>query len=117
MTDKNDFYEIRSTKITKSIALGFKATFESIILILLFLAGAGLLMSIFSGPPMRFVAGPDIFFLFISIVSFLVGMALLFGVIALQIRNNDLLMDIRDEQRELNKTMRDFIRLVQDGVR
>lgn len=32
-----------------------------------------------------------------------------FGVIALQIRNNDLLMDIRDGQRELNGTMRELV--------
>jgi hypothetical protein len=45
----------------------------------------------------------------------LVMIVIFFGVIALQIRNNDLLMDIRDGQRELNGTMRDLIEQAQDA--
>ena len=112
MARKENLYEMRSSGITKSIALGFKVTFEAIVAILLLVIGATLVISLFSAPPIRFLTGPDIFVLLLTLIAFLIGLALLFGVIALQIRNNDLLMDIRDEQRDLNETMREFVRLV-----
>ena len=102
MSGKENLYEMRSSGITKSIAFGFKVAFEAIVAILLLVIGGTLLIALFSGPPLRFLTGPDILLLLLTLVGFLIGLALLFGVIALQIRNNDLLMDIRDGQRELN---------------
>jgi hypothetical protein len=115
MAGHQNLYEMRSSGITKSIALGFKVTFEAIVAILLLALGATLVISLFSGPPFRFLTGPDLFVLLLSLMAFLIGLALLFGVIALQIRNNDLLMDIRDGQRDLNETLRELVRLVRQG--
>lgn len=115
MTGRQHFNERRSTGLTRSIALGFKVTFEVIVTILLVLAGIALFHFFFSGSSTRYMSGEEIFILLLSLIAFLIGLVLLFGVIALQIRNNDLLMDIRDGQRELNETMREFVRLVRQG--
>jgi hypothetical protein len=108
--------EMRSSGITGSIAFGFKVIFEVIVVVLLIILGLYLFVVLMDGGVFRYASGDAILMMVVSVIVFLAGLCLLFGVIAIQIRNNDLLMDIRDGQRELNGTMRDFLRLVREDT-
>lgn len=69
-----------------------------------------------SGKPSQPLGGPDEMRSSRITGSIAFGFKVIFEVIAIQIRNNDLLMDIRDEQRELNGTMREFLRLAREDT-
>ena len=105
--------EMRSSGVTRSIAVGFKVVFEVIVVVILFIVGLFLLFG-FTGTALRYVSGAEMTMLVLSVIVLLAGLCLLFGVIALQIRNNDLLMDIRDGQRELNGTMRELVEVARE---
>jgi len=106
--------EMRSSGVTRSIAFGFKVIFEAIVVVLLIILGVSALAVLSDGSVFRYLSGLEILMMVLSVVVFLAGLCLLFGMIAIQIRNNDLLMDIRDGQRDLNGTMRELIEIARE---
>lgn len=102
---------MRSDVGTQWVASGFKVAFEIIVLL------AALLSFVVTIPLLFTVSdlGGAGFLVSLGVLVLnLVVIVVFFGVIALQIRNNDLLMDIRDGQRELNGTMRELIEQAQE---
>lgn len=105
---RQKFLEMRSDVATQWVASGFKVAFEIIVVLLV-------LLSVLVAIPILLIeselSGTGLLLSLGMLALNLVVIVIFMGVIALQIRNNDLLMDIRDGQRELNGTMREFVRL------